>query len=160
VRSADAGCVSATSPLLITAYAMLSDRPQSETSLDQFDHALCGGTSGLPTHQPLFGHSVRGPTGLKCGKTHALHVTLITAEMTAGMLFRRTADLGRDKDMPYKYEPRKGEVETVARVITRAMGLDPDEHAAPGSDIPLWHSYWQVARDALLAADGVRSRGA
>jgi hypothetical protein len=73
---------------------------------------------------------------------------------------RRTADRGRDKDMPYKYEPRKGEVETVARVITRAMGLDPDEPAAPGSDIPLWHSYWQVARDALLAADGVRSQGA
>jgi hypothetical protein len=61
--------------------------------------------------------------------------------------------------MPYRYEPRKGEVETVARVITRAMGLDPDEPAAPGSDIPLWHSYWQVARDALLAADGVRSQG-
>jgi hypothetical protein len=57
---------------------------------------------------------------------------------------RGTADRGRDKDMPYKYEPRKGEVETVARVITRAMGLDPDEPAAP----------------ALLAADGVRSQGA
>jgi hypothetical protein len=68
--------------------------------------------------------------------------------------------MGRDKDMPYRYEPRKGEVETVARVITRAMGLDQDEPAAPGSGIPLWHSYWQVARDALLAADGVRSQGA
>ena len=31
--------------------------------------------------------TVRGdPTGLKCGMTHALQVTLITAEMTAGML--------------------------------------------------------------------------
>ena len=29
----------------------------------------------------------RGPRGLKCGMTHALHVTSITAEMTAGMLF-------------------------------------------------------------------------
>ena len=27
------------------------------------------------------------PTGLKCGMTHALHVTLITAGMTAAMLF-------------------------------------------------------------------------
>ena len=30
----------------MTGYAMLSDRPQSGTSLDQFDHALCGVGAG------------------------------------------------------------------------------------------------------------------
>ena len=46
--------------------------------------------------------------------------------------------------MPYEYESRKGEVEAVARVIARAMGLDPDAPAAPGSDIPVWHSYGKL----------------
>jgi hypothetical protein len=52
----------------------------------KFGRAASAG-AGMTPPAPRNAPTVRGdPTGLKCGMTHALQVTLITAEMTAGML--------------------------------------------------------------------------
>jgi hypothetical protein len=60
--------------------------------------------------------------------------------------------------MPDKYEPTKEEIKMVARVIARAaMGREPDAPSESGD--PHWHSYWQAAREALVAAEKVRLEG-
>jgi hypothetical protein len=58
--------------------------------------------------------------------------------------------------MPDKYEPTKEEIKAVARVIARSAGRDPDAPSESGD--PHWHSYWQVAREALVAANNVRQQ--
>jgi hypothetical protein len=58
--------------------------------------------------------------------------------------------------MPDKYEPTQEEIKVVARLIARAaaMGREPDAPSESGD--PHWHSYWQAAREALVAAEKVR----
>jgi hypothetical protein len=56
--------------------------------------------------------------------------------------------------MPNEYEPTKEEIEAAARVIARAMDLDPDAPSEAGPDYLFWHSYAQVARDALVRSSG------
>jgi hypothetical protein len=62
------------------------------------------------------------------------------------------------QEMSDKYEPAKEEIKAAARVIARAMNRDPDGPSEAGPDHPYWHSYSQVARDALIAAEKVRQQ--
>ncbi len=59
--------------------------------------------------------------------------------------------------------PSAEEITAAVRVIARDFGREPDANSdivdADGRPHPHWQEYWEVARDALIAAEKMREQG-